>query len=245
MINVNINNFDIGQMIFDRLQEVFGEFKEVESKSATQSSIGGTKRYGPGEKAKTPFEGMMMTKIFEVEIRNVKDRERLDLSNSFVTLLMPDDNLPLPIYAADIDVHKEKYVHVITDLMPLSKNSEYLNKYEEPLKPLKSKYKNLPGMILKTPDEIYRIYPIMKQFEAFASSGKIFGNIPIEYAPKITELIEDYLNLYCSFVKESAEAEILKREEIRKEAIETKNNFKKMMAQMDFSNDMPNRPKQG
>jgi len=244
-MNVDINSFDIGQMIFDGLQETFGEFKEAELKGVTQISTGGAKRYVPGEKTKVPFESLMVTKILDVEIRNIRDREQLDLSNSFVTLLMPDDHLPLPIYAVDVDVHKEKYAHVITDLMPLSKNSEYLNKYDQPLKKLKNKYKDLPGMVLKTPDEIYKIFPIMKQFEAFASSGKIFGNIPIEHGTRIMELIEDYLNLYCSFVKESADIEILKREAIKKEVVEAKNNFKKMMAQMDFSEDMPNRPRQG
>ena len=187
----------------------------------------------------------MSTKIFDVEIRNFKDRDQLDLSNSFVTLLMPDDNLPLPIYAADVDVHKEKYVHVITDLILLSKNPDYLNKYDEPVKQLKNKYKDLPGMVLKTPDEIYKVFPIMKQFDAFASSGKIFGNIPIEHGPRIMELIKDYLNLYCSFAKESADSKILKRDTIKKEVAEGKSNFKKMMAQMEFSDDMPNRPKQG
>jgi hypothetical protein len=244
-MKVDINNFDIGQMIFNRLQEVFGEFKEVEPKSVTKSDIGGAKRYIPGKKTKKPFEFLMVTKIFDVKIRNLRDREQLDLSNSFVNLLMSDDSLPLPIYAADIDVHKGKYVHVITDLIPLSKNSGYLNKYDTPLKHLKNKYKDLPGMVLKTPEEIYRVFPMMKQFEAFSSSGKIFGNIPIEYASQIIDLIEEYLDLYCSFVKESEKVEILKREEIKKEAVETKNNFKKMMAQMDFSDDMPAQPKQG
>ncbi|MBM4129302.1 MAG: hypothetical protein FJ243_04170 [Nitrospira sp.] len=243
-MNVDINKFDIGQMIFDKLQEAFGGFKEVEFKGLTRSDVGGSKRYVPGENAK-PFEFLMTTKIFDVEIRNLKDREQLDLSNSFVTLLMPADSLPLPIYACDVDVHKGKYAHVITDMIPLSKNTEYRSKYDAPLRFLRDKYKDLPGMVLKTPEEIYKIFPIMKQFDAFSSSGKIFGNIPLEHAPQIMNIIEDYLNLYCSFVRECGESTLLKREEIIKEAKETKDNFKKMMAQMDFSDDMPRRPKQG
>jgi len=55
------------------------------------------------------------------------------------------------------------------------------------------------------------------------------------------ELIEDYCNLFCSFVKASGEAALLKSEAIRQEAAETKDNFKKMIAKMDFSDDMPKR----
>jgi hypothetical protein len=119
-------------MIFDRLQEAFGEFKEAAVKDIPKIPSGWPKRYMPGERTKVAFESLMSTKILDVEIRNFKDRDQLDLSNSFVTLLMPDDNLPLPIYAADVDVHKEKYVHVITDLILLSRDPDYLNKYDEP-----------------------------------------------------------------------------------------------------------------
>lgn len=243
-MSLDINNYDIGRIIFDRLQEAFGEFKEVAFKDVTKTNVGGGKRYIPGERATRPFESLMATKIFDVEIRNIQDREQLDLSNSFVNTLMPADELPLPIYAVDVDVHKEKYVHVITDLILLSKDPQYLKKYDAPLKQLKDKYKDLPGMVLKTPEAIYKIFPAMKEFEKFSSSGKIFGNIPIEYAPRIMDLVEDYLNLYCSFVKESGEVELLRREDIQKEAVESKNKFKQLMAQMDFSNDMPNRAKQ-
>ena len=240
---IDMNTFDIGKMIFDKLQEAFGEFKEVEFKSFTRSNTGGSKRYVPGEKAKIPFESLMVTKLFDVEIRNLRDRQQLDKSNSFVNLVMPSDSVPLPLYACDVDVHKVKYVHVITDLIPLSKNPEYRNIYETPVKNLKEKYKDLPGMVLKTPEEIYKVFPVMKEFESYASGGKIFGNIPIEYAPQILSLIEDYLNCYCSFVKASSSSVILKEEEILKEASETKKAFMAMMAKMDFSDDMPNQPK--
>ena len=240
---IDMNTFDIGKMIFDKLQEAFGEFKEVEFKSFTRSNTGGSKRYVPGEKAKVPFESLRVTKLFDVEIRNLRDRQQLDKSNSFVNLVMPSDSVPLPLYACDVDVHKVKYVHVITDLIPLSKNPEYRNIYETPVKNLKEKYKDLPGMVLKTPEEIYKVFPVMKEFESYASGGRIFGNIPIEYAPQILNLIEDYLNCYCSFVKASSSSVILEKDEILKEASETKKAFMAMMAKMDFSDDMPNQPK--
>jgi hypothetical protein len=243
-MQTDINDFDIGQMIFDQLQEVFGALKEVPVKEFTRTSVGRAKRYVPGENAKVSFENITVTKIFDVEIRNIKDREQLDLSNSFVTLVMPDDKLPLPIFAVDVDVHKEKYAHVITDLIPLSKDPEYLRTYDEPLKELKEKYKDMPGLVLQTPPEMYKIFPAMKEFEAFSSSGKIYGNITVEHASRIMNLLEDYLNLYCSFVKESGATEVLKRQAIQNEAMETKQNFKQMIAKMDFSDDMPNRPTQ-
>jgi hypothetical protein len=240
---IDINTFDIGKMIFDRLKEVFGEFKDTEFKSFTKSVTAGSKRYLPGEKTKVPFESLIVTRLFDVDIRNLRDRNQLDRSNTFVNLIMPADLVPLPLYACDVDVHKGKYVHVITDLIPLSKNPEYRSVYETPVKNLKEKYKDLPGMVLKTPEEIYKIFPVMKEFESYASGGRIFGNIPIDYAPQILSLIEDYLNCYCSFVKASSGAAILKREEILQETSETKKTFKAMMAKMDFSDDMPNQPK--
>ena len=240
---IDINTFDIGKMIFDRLKEVFGEFKDTEFKSFTKSVTAGSKRYLPGEKTKVPFESLIVTRLFDVDIRNLRDRHQLDRSNTFVNLIMPADLVPLPLYACDVDVHKGKYVHVITDLIPLSKNPEYRSVYETPVKNLKEKYKDLPGMVLKTPEEIYKIFPVMKEFESYASGGRIFGNIPIDYAPQILSLIEDYLNCYCSFVKASSGAAILKREEILQETSETKKTFKAMMAKMDFSDDMPNQPR--
>jgi len=84
----------------------------------------------------------------------------------------------------------------------------------------------------------------MKEFESFSSSGKIYGNIELEHASRIMNLLEDYLNLYCSFVRESGATEVLKQQAIQNEAKETKQNFKQMIAKMDFSDDMPNRPTQ-
>lgn len=242
-MSMDINSLDIGKLIFDRLQETFGEFKEVEFKGFTKSDIGGSRRYVPGERSNVPFESLMVTTLFDVEIRNLWDREKLDLSNTFVNLLIPADILPLPIYASDIDVHKGKYIHIITDLIPLSKDLEYREIYENPVKMLKDKYKELPGMVIRTPEEIYKVFPAMKEFESYSSGGRIFGNIPIEYAPQVLNLIEDYLNCYCSFVKGSGSVSIFKREEILKEAKETKKAFMELMAKMDFSNDMPNQPK--
>jgi len=243
MRNVDVNELDIGKMIFDRLEAAFGELKEVEAQSVTGSNVGRGKRYVPGEKTKVPFEFLMTTRLLDVEIRNLKDREQLDLSNSFVTMVMPADSCPLPLYAVDVDVHKGEYVHIIADLIPFSRNDEYLEQYSTPLEQLKAKYVDLPGMVLKTPEEIYKVFPIMKQFDAFSSRGKIFGNIPIAYGPQIVDIVDDYLGLYCSFVRNADRTEILQREEIRKEAAATKGSFKKMMAQMDFSNDMPNEPR--
>jgi hypothetical protein len=82
-----------------------------------------------------------------------------------------------------------------------------------------------------------------EQFEPFTSSGRIFGNVPVEHGPQIVDLISEYADLYSSFVKESVECEILKNEDSKKEAAETLGNFMMMMSQMDFSNDIPNMPK--
>ena len=242
-MEMDINTIDVNKIIFERLQEAFVDFREMPPEKTPISQVAVIKLYGPGEKAKAVFESLMVTTMYDVEIRNVEERETLDLTNSFITLVMPADSLPLPIYAADTDVHKGKYIHAITDLIPLSKDSEYRKKYDEPVKKLRKKYESLPGLMVKVAEEIHRVYPSIKPFEAFSSSGRVIGNIPVEYGPQLINLLKDYVDLYCSFVKESTESEILKREEVRKEALEIKNNFKKMMAQRDVSVHMPNLPR--
>ena len=240
---IDINTFDINKIIFEKLQEGYGDLKEVPSKMPTMDRIGETKWYDPGENSRASFQGLRMQTIRDVEIRNFYDREQLDLSNSFITTLMPDDAFPLPLYVADVDVHKGKYVHIITDLIPLSKNEEYRMKYEEPVRQLREKYKDLPGLFGEITDEIHKIFPALRQFETFTSGGRIFGNVPVEHASQIVDLLSDYVGLYSSFIKESAECEILKNEDIKKESADTLGKFMMMMSQMDFSDDMPNMPK--
>jgi len=240
---IDINTFDISKILFDKLKEAYGDLKEIPSKMPAMDRMGETKWYDPGEKARASFQSLRVQTIRDVEIKNFYEREKLDICNSFITMLMPDDALPLPLYAADVDVHKGKYVHVITDMIPLSKNPEYRKKYEEPVTQLRKKYERLPGLISEVTDEIYKIYPALKQFKVYSSGGMIFGNIPIEHSPQVIELLGDYVDLYSSFVKGSAECELLKNEDIKKEASETKGEFMMMMSQIDFSEDMPNQPK--
>ena len=242
-MEIDINTFDINKVIFEKLKEGYGDLKEVPSKMPAMDKMGMTRWYEPGDRLRASFQSLRMQTIRDVEIRNFYDREKLDSSNSFITTLLPDDSFPLPLYAADVDVHKGKYVHIITDLIPLSKNTEYRKKYEEPVRRLREKYRNLPGLIHEITNAIHKIYPPLRQFETFASGGRIFGNIPVKHAPQILDLLGDYVGLYASFVKESAECEILKNIDIRNEAMETLGQFMIMMSQMDFSDDMPNMPK--
>jgi len=240
---IDITTFDFNKMIFGKLKESYGDLKEVPSKMPAMDQMGETKWYDPGEKSRASFQGLRMQTIRDVEIRNFYERENLDISNSYITTLMPDDSLPLPLYVADVDVHKGKYVHIITDLIPLSRNVEYRKKYEEPVKQLRKKYERLPGLIDEITDKIHKIFPALRQFETFSSDGRIFGNVPVEHGSQIVDLLSDYADLYCSFVKESAKCELLKNGDINKEAAETLGEFMMMMSQLDFSDDMPNMPK--
>jgi len=239
----DINTFDINGMIFEKLKEAYGDLKEVPSKMPAMDKMGETKWYDPGEKARISFQSLRMQTIRDVEIRNFYDRQKLDLSNSFIVTLMPDETYPLPLYVADVDIHKEKYVHVITDIIPLSNDAAYRKKYEEPVNQLKKKYASMPGLINEITDEIHKIFPALREFEAFTSGGRIFGNIPIEHGPQILELLCDYLDIFSSFVKKSVDCEILKKDSIRGETMETLGQFLMMMSQLDFSDDMPNMPK--
>ena len=239
----DINAFDINGMIYEKLKEGYGDLQEVPSKMPAMDKMGETKWYDPGEKAHISFQSLRMQTIRDVEIRNFYDRQKLDLSNSFIVTLMPDETYPLPLYVADVDIHKEKYVHVITDIIPLSNDAAYRKKYEEPVKQLKKKYASLPGLINEITDEIHKVFPALREFEAFTSGGRIFGNIPIEHGPQILELLCDYLDIFSSFVKNSVDCEILKKDSIRSETMETLGQFLMMMSQLDFSDDMPNMPK--
>ena len=238
----DINNFDIKEMIFESLKEGYGDLKEVPSKMPAMDKLGETRWYDPGENARISFQSLRMQTIRDVEIRNFYDRQQLDPSNSFIITLMPDETYPLPLFVADVDIHKEKYVHVITDLVPLSHDTEYRKKYEEPVNQLKQKYSSLPGLINEITDDIHKIFPALREFEAFTSSGRIFGNIPIEHGPQILELLRDYTNLHSSFVKDSRDCKILVKETIRNEAMERLGQFLMMMSQLDFSDDMPSMP---
>ena len=239
----SINTLDINKMIFEKLNTCYGDLKEAPSKMPAMDTMGETKWYDPGENSCASFQSLRMQTIREVEIKNFFDREKLDVSNSFITTLMPDDSLPLPLYAVDVDVHKEIYIHIISDLIPLSKNDEYRKMYEEPVQRLRNKYKDLPGLVDEITEDIQKIYPPMKQFETFTSAGWVFGNIPVEHGEQLIDLIDEYTELFCSFVKDSAESRILKNEEIQEEAAETLGAFMMMMSQFDFSEDMPNEPK--
>jgi hypothetical protein len=240
---LDINTFDISTMIFEKLKAIYGDLKEVPSKIPGMDRVGEVKWYDPGEKALALFQTFRVQTIRDVEIKNFFERDKLDPSNSFVIMLIPDDTLPLPLFAVDVDVHKGKYIHVITDMIPLSKHSEYLKRYDEPLGKLRKKYEGLSGMVDELTDEINKIYPALKQFKAYSSSGMIFGNVPIAHGAQAVELLSDYVNLYCSFVRESGQCAILKNEDIRKEAQERKWQFLMMMFQIDFSEDMPSEPR--
>ena len=108
---------------------------------------------------------------------------------------------------------------------------------------MKEKYSSLPGLINEITDDIHKIFPALREFEAFTSSGRIFGNIPIEHGTQILELLNDYTTLFTSFVKNGLDCTILKQDTIRNEAMERLGEFLMMMSQLDFSDDMPSMPK--
>jgi len=242
-MSIDINTFDIGSMIVGKLQEVLGDVKEVPSPVPGMDSVGETTWYAPGDSCTASFQTLRAQTVRNVEIKNFFNRETLDTCNSFIITLTPSPELPLPMYAADVDVHKGKYVHVITDLIPLSRSEAYGEKYGRPVKLLREKYKDLPGLVDEVTEEIKKIYPALGPFKAFSSEGMIFGNIPVEHGPQIIEMLSDYVNLYASFIMSSAQSLLLNEEPVRHEAAETLKKFMMMMTQFDFTEDMPNEPK--
>jgi hypothetical protein len=239
----DIAQVNIAELIVDKLREGFGDLKAVPSKMPAMDRMGETTWYDPGEAARAPFQSMRVQVIRDVEIRNFYDRSQLDLSNSYIITVMPDPSVPLPLYAADVDVHKGKYVHIITDLIPLSNDAAYRQQYDAPVARLREKYRDLPGLINHITDDVHKIYPALREFETFNSSGRIFGNVPVAESTRIISLLVDYAGLFSSLVKESRACDVLRRDAIQKEAADTLGRFMMMMARFDFSEDMPNQPK--
>jgi len=242
-MTTDISQIDIASLIVEKLREGFGDLKAVPSKMPAMDRMGKTTWYDPGDAARAPFQSMRVQVIRDVEIRNFYDRSQLDVSNSFIITVMPDPSVPLPLYAADVDVHKGKYVHIITDFIPLSQDAAYRRKYDTPVGKLREKYRDLPGLINDITDDVHKIYPALREFETFNSSGRIFGNVPVAESSRIISLLTDYAGLYSSYVKESRRCEVLKRDDIHKEAADTLGRFMMMMARFDFSEDMPKQPK--
>ena len=236
---VDIDTLDIGQIILERLQDAYGGFRETAFEKFTEFDPPDARRYIPGDGTAVPFDYLYFATMRDVEIRNVFDREKLDRCNSYIASMMPDETVPLPVYVVDIDVHKGLYVHIITDCIMLSKDPDYRTAYEQPLKELKARYRDLPGLVLETPPELYAVYPMMKEFDTYSSQGKIFGNIPLEHAGRALALIRDYLDLFCRFARTSSSSDILTRDAVRREAAETKKSYLGMMARMNLSDDMP------
>lgn len=242
-MTTDIEQVDIAALIVEKLREGFGDLKAAPSKMPAMDRMGETTWYDPGENSRAPFRSMRVQVIRDVEIRNFYDRSQLDMSNSFIITVMPDPSVPFPLYAADVDVHKGKYVHIITDLIPLSKDSEYRKRYEAPVEKLRDTYRDLPGLINHITDDVHKIYPALREFETFNSAGRIFGNVPVDQGSLMVSLLTDYADLFSSFVKESRACEVLKRDDIRKEAEDTLGRFMMMMSRFDFSEDMPKQPK--
>ena len=96
-MGIDISTFDFNKIIFEKLKEGYGDLKEVPSKMPAMDKMGETRWYDPGDKSRASFQGLRMQIIRDVEIRNFYNRENLDISNSFITNLMPDDSLPLPL----------------------------------------------------------------------------------------------------------------------------------------------------
>jgi len=242
-MTTDLDQLNIASLLVEKLREGFGDLKAVPSKMPAMDRMGETTWYDPGDAARAPFQSMRVQVIRDVEIRNFYDRSQLDMSNSFIITVMPDPSVPLPLYAADVDVHKGKYVHIITDLIPLSQDMAYRRKYETPVGKLREQYRDLPGLINHITDDVHKIYPALREFETFNSAGRIFGNVPVDQGALIISLLTDYAGLFSSFVKESRTCEVLKRDDVRKEAEDTLRRFMMMMSRFDFSEDMPKQPK--
>jgi len=76
-MEIDIDAFDVSELIFERLKEAFGDLKEVPSKMPAMDRMGEVRWYDPGEKARASFKSLRMQTIRDVEIKNFMTEKSL------------------------------------------------------------------------------------------------------------------------------------------------------------------------
>jgi hypothetical protein len=168
--------------------------------------IGELGRLRPGSREKwVDTEGKLEKLVFTLtEVPGVLISSTMGYANT--------DKYDFPALSYDFVVG-EKHIMPLVDLIPMRPNDEdYKKKYIEPMKPVFEKWKNLPGFDTKR----------LSWWDTFRSPYDYLARTPPENKQKTIELLLDYVELWCKFVKEAKpveDKEKLKKAQERKKYI--------------------------
>lgn len=148
---------------------------------------------------------------------NKDDRELLDEDELLVGSFIPADNLPLPILALEASLHFGKYDHLNIDLFPLSKEKHYRDIFCEPVKTLRGKHGDLPGLLpgVRTPSLLGE----------YTSQGMLAGDFADSLRDKTIPWWFDYVDLYKDFLENRDQYPLLQEPSIIEEGKNIKEVF--------------------
>ncbi|WP_413162838.1 15,16-dihydrobiliverdin:ferredoxin oxidoreductase [Capilliphycus salinus ALCB114379] len=117
-----------------------------------------------------------------------------ETSQIFNSVIYPSHCYDLPLLGIDFLAFGKKKILVVLDFQPLFQDQAYLNKYIEPMRPLRNKYKNLAQNLE------------MKYYDSnqYFSKNILFAKTDIDTV--VTQLFpayQEYINLYFKLLKEA------------------------------------------
>lgn len=148
---------------------------------------------------------------------NKDDRKLLDEDELIVGSFIPSDGLPLPILALEASLHFGKYDHLNIDLFPLSRDKRYRELFCEPVKKLRKKHEDLPGLLpgVRTPSLLGE----------YTSQGMLAGDFPDSLRATTIPWWFDYVDLYRDFLGNRDRYSVLKEPSIIEEGKNIKEVF--------------------
>lgn len=148
---------------------------------------------------------------------NKDDRKLLDKDELLVGSFIPADALPLPILALEASLHFGKYDHLNIDLFPLSKDPQYRTVFCEPVKTLRKKHGDLPGLLpgVRTPSLLGE----------YTSEGMLAGDFADGLRDTTIPWWFDYVNLYQDFLENREQYPVLQEPAIIDEGKKIKEVF--------------------
>jgi hypothetical protein len=205
-----------------RIEELFGAFFTEMKRERFILAEKGEERlwmilYKAEDQKGFPLEKASFFVLENGWVWNKDDKKLLDENEIFVGSLIPADGLPLPLLSMEASVHVGKYDHLNVDLFPLSKNEQYREVFCDPVRALRAKNADLPGVLQGT------VNPSL--FGGYTSGGMLSGDIPTAYRSRSMPWWFEYAELYKDFLMNREKMAILKDPEVIEEGQKIKNVF--------------------
>jgi hypothetical protein len=202
-------------------EDIFGVFfAEMEKEKFILAEKGEERLWMMLYKTDTKDFPLQKASFFVLEngwVWNKDDKKLLDENEIFVGSLIPADGLPLPIFSMEASIHIGKYDHLNADLFPLSKNEQYRDVFCKPVRDLRAKNDDLPGLFQGS------VNPSL--FGGYTSGGMFSGEIPIAYRSRSLRCWFEYAELYQYFLTNREKIAILKDPAVIEEGKKIKEVF--------------------